>query len=42
MSHNRNIDWLTDRNIIYRQDPVDDIPTIDTDKYMFFEDGTYQ
>ncbi len=42
MSHNRNIDWLVDRNIIYRQDPVDDIPTIDTDKYMFFEDGTYQ
>lgn len=42
MSHERNIEWLISRNIIYRQDPIDDIPTIETDKYMFFEDGTYQ
>jgi len=34
--------YLIDRSIIYRQDPINDKPTIDTDKYMFFENGTYE
>jgi len=42
MSHDRNMKYLIDRSIIYRQDPVNDIPTIDTDKYMFFENGTHE
>ncbi len=42
MSHDRNMKYLVDRSIIYRQDPVNDIPTIDTDKYMFFENGTHE
>ncbi len=42
MSHNRNMKYLIDRSIIYRQDPINDKPTIDTDKYMFFENGTYE
>ena len=42
MSYNRNMKYLIDRSIIYRQDPINDKPTIDTDKYMFFENGTYE
>ena len=42
MSYERNIKWLNDRRVIYRQDPIDDKPTIETNQYMFYEDGTYQ
>lgn len=42
MSQERNIKWLNDRRIIYRQFPITDKPTIETDKYMFFENGTYE
>ena len=42
MSHDRNMKYLIDRSIIYRQDPINDKPTIDTDKYMFFGNGTYE
>ena len=42
MSYNRNIKWLDDRRVIYRRDPVSDIPTIETNQYMFYENGTYQ
>jgi hypothetical protein len=42
MSYDRNIKWLNDRRVIYRREPVNDIPTIKTDQYMFYENGTYQ
>ena len=42
MSYDRNIKWLNDRRVIYRRDPVSDIPTIETNQYMFYENGTYQ
>lgn len=42
MSYNRNIKWLDNRRVIYRRDPVSDIPTIETNQYMFYENGTYQ
>ena len=42
MSQERNIKWLNDRRIVYRQFPINDIPTIETNKYMFFENGTYE
>lgn len=42
MSYDRNIKWLNDRRVIYRREPVYDIPTIETDQYMFYENGTYQ
>ena len=42
MSQERNIKWLNNRRIVYRQFPVNDIPTIETNKYMFFENGTYE
>lgn len=42
MSYTRNIKYLVSRGIVYRQDPISDIPTIETEKYMFFENGTYE
>lgn len=42
MSHERKIKWLNEQRVIYRQMPINDIATLETDKYMFFEDGTYE
>jgi len=42
MSHDRNIKWLDDRRVIYRRDPVNDKPTIETDQYKYYEHGTYE
>ena len=42
MSHSRNLKALNDRRIVYKRDPIDDVPTHQTDKYMFFEQGTYE
>ena len=40
MSQERNIKWLNDRRVIYRHDG-EDIPTTETSKYKFYENGTY-
>ena len=42
MSHERNIKLLNDRRIVYKRDPITDIPTHETEQYMFFEQGTYE
>ena len=42
MSQERNIKWLNDRRILYRQDPISDIPSIETEQYKYYADGTYQ
>jgi hypothetical protein len=42
MSYERNIKQLNMWRVIYRRDPVNDIPTIETDKYKYYEDGTYE
>ena len=42
MSHERNIKLLNDRRIVYKRDPITDVPTHETEKYMFFEQGTYE
>ena len=42
MSQDRNLKWLNDRRIVYRRDPTTDVPTIETDQYKYYEDGTYQ
>ena len=42
MSQDRNLKWLNDRRVIYRRDPVTDIPDVETDLYMFYREGTYQ
>ena len=42
MSHERNMKWLNDRRINYRQDPINDIPTDETALYKYYENGTYE
>jgi len=42
MSHERNIKYLNDRRIVYKRDPIADVPTHQTKQYMFFEQGTYE
>ena len=42
MSQDRNIKWLIDRHVIYRRDPVNDVPTIETEHYKYYEDGTHE
>ncbi len=42
MSQERNIKWLNDRRVRYRQNPINDKPTIETSQYQFFENGTYE
>jgi len=42
MSHERNIKLLNDRRIVYKRDPIADVPTHETKQYMFFEQGTYE
>ena len=40
--YNRNLDLLNRRRIVYRREPITDVPDIENDKYMFYENGTYQ
>jgi len=42
MSQDRNLKWLNDRRIVYRRDPVNDVPTIETKQYKYYEDGTHE
>ncbi len=42
MSYERNIKQLNMWRVIYRRNPVNDIPTIETDKYKYYKDGTYE
>jgi hypothetical protein len=40
--YQRNLDLLNRRRIVYRREPITDVPDIENDKYMFYEHGTYQ
>ena len=42
MSHDRNIKWLNDRRVIYRRNPVNDVASIKTALYEYYEDGTHE
>lgn len=42
MSHERNLDYLNKLRIVYKRDPINDIPTIENQYYMFYENGTYE
>ena len=42
MSQDRKIKWLNDRRIIYRRDPINDKPTIETKQYKYYKNGTYE
>ena len=38
----RKFEYLWNRQVVYRRDPITDIPNEKTEQYMFFKDGTYQ
>ena len=38
----RKFKYLTNRRVIWRQDPTTDIPDEETKQYLFYKDGTYQ
>ena len=38
----RKFKYLWDKQVVYRRDPVTDIPDEETQEYMFFKNGTYQ
>tara|TARA_Y100001963_G_scaffold25756_1_gene34943 strand:+ start:148 stop:774 length:627 start_codon:yes stop_codon:yes gene_type:complete len=42
MSHERNLTYFNNSYIVYKRDPIIDKPTHETEKYMFFEHGTYE
>ena len=42
MSHERNLIYLNNNRIVYRRLPITDKPTIETDQYMFYENGTHE
>ena len=42
MSHERNLEFLNRRRIVYRRNPIIDTPTQENECYMFYEDGTYE
>jgi len=41
MSH-RNLKYLNDKRIVYKRDPINDKPTLDSKQYMYYKDGTYE
>jgi hypothetical protein len=42
MSQDRKLKWLNDRRIVYRRDPINDVPTIETKQYKYYKDGTHE
>ena len=38
----RRFKYLWDRQVVYRRNPITDIPDEETDTYMFYKVGTYQ
>ena len=38
----RNLTYFNNNHIVYKRDPITDKPTHETDKYMFFEQGTHE
>ena len=42
MSHERNLKYLNDHRIVYRQLPKNDIPNQDNEVYMFYVNGTHE
>ena len=42
MSHERNLDYLNRRRIIYRRHPITDEPTTTYDWGMYYENGTHE
>ena len=42
MSHERNLEFLNRRRVVYRRYPITDKPTQENECYMFYIDGTYE
>ena len=42
MSHNRNLEFLNRRRIVYRRNPITDKPDQENECYMFYIEGTYE
>ena len=42
MSQDRRTKWLNDRRVVYRRDPINDKPTIETKQYKYYKDGTFE
>ena len=42
MSMERKFKYLTDRRVVWRRDPITDIPDEETKEYLFYKNGTYQ
>ena len=42
MSYPRKMKWLNERRIIYRKDPVNDKPSLNTKEYDYYEHGTHE
>ena len=42
MSYRRKIEWLNNKHVYYRQDPINDKPTFSTDTYDYYEKGTHE
>ena len=42
MSHERNLKYLNDHRIVYRQHPINDIPDQENEVYMFYLEGTHE
>ena len=38
----RNFKYLINRQVIWRRNPITDIPDEETDQYMFFKEGTHE
>jgi len=38
----RNLRYFNNNRIVYKRDPISDKPNIETNQYMFFEQGTYE
>ena len=38
----RRFKYLWNKHVVYRRDPISDIPDEETDQYMFFKYGTYE
>ena len=38
----RNLTYLNNNSIVYRRLPITDKPTIETNQYMFYENGTHE
>ena len=42
MSHERKLKYLNQNQIVYRRQPIKDVPDIDNEVYMFYVNGTHE